>query len=78
MAAVEPPVTRPARPDGGQEEISQEAPRPQPPVASIHSQFRHTETRATVYNYVGPELKRILGLSSVFVVVLVALTFVLR
>ena len=76
--AVESPVTRPERPDGAPEDIPPQAPTSRPAAATVPTQTRHAEPRAAVYNYVGPELRRILGFSSGFIVVLIALTFVLR
>ena len=39
---------------------------------------RQAESRTTLYNYVRPELTRILGLATVIIATLIALTFVLR
>lgn len=50
----------------------------QPAAAHRPSLTRHAERRPTVYNYIGSELKRIIGISAGMVAILIAITFVLR
>ena len=55
------------------------APTPRPVVAAPPSSLpRQAEPRPAIYNYVRPELKRILTLGSVVFGILIALSFVLR
>ena len=50
----------------------------QPVAPRRPAPFRQSETRATVYQYVKPEIRRIAILASGILVILVALSFVLR
>ena len=55
-----------------------ERPRSEAIVAQRPWASRQTESRPTVYNYVKPEIKRIMVLSAGILVILGALSFVLR
>ena len=55
-----------------------ESPRPQPVVSQRPLSSRQTESRISVYNYVRPEIKRIMTLSAAILVIIIVLSFVLR
>ena len=55
-----------------------EAARLQPTPAPRPLHGRQAEARRTVYQYAGPEIKRILSLSTVILVIIIVLSFVLR
>ena len=78
MTEVAPPSR--AGEDGPGIPIAGDAPQPTPQLAAAPrgSASRQATARLTVYNYVGAEVKRILAMAVVAIVVLVAVSFVLK
>ena len=76
-ATASPPV---ARPEDGAAALParSDAPTHQPGAAQRAPSGRHTDVRPTANSYVGPEIKRIMVLSSAILAVLVVLTFIMR
>ena len=73
-----PPQVRQAVDGSGALSTPPDAGRPQPTAPARPFQGRQAEPRRTVYQYIGPEIKRILSLSAVILGIIVVLSFVLR
>ena len=77
-APPRPPQVRQAGDGSGAISTPPDATRPQPAAPARAFQARQAEPRRTVYQYIVPEIKRILSLSAVIMGIIVVLSFVLR